>query len=110
MRAETHRSITTKRLSPTFAGSRWSLPPGGWVACAAGAWSLAYAGLGLSWAFGGGFPFGPNDADAGDMSSLLAGLDAGIGGPAIAGLGVVGEMIADGGSTSPTGVWTHPRC
>lgn len=95
MRAETHWSITTKRRSPTFAGLRRSLPPGGWLAGAAGAWSLAYGGLGLYWAFGGGgFPFGPNDADAGDMSSLLAGLEAGIGGPAIAGLGVVGALVA----------------
>jgi len=46
---------------------------------------LAYAGLGLHWAFGGGgFPFGTNGAVAGDLASLLAGRV------------VVGELIVAG--------------
>ena len=85
---------TTRRVSPTFALFGRRLPPGAWVAYAACIWSLAYGGLGLFWALGGdGFPFGTNDPGADDGLSLFAGLEPGIGGSAIAGLGLAGALV-----------------
>jgi proline iminopeptidase len=68
-----------------------------WAAPAAGVWALAYGALGVYWALGGaGFPFGPeNDPGAGRAAgSALGGLQADVGAPAIAALGLAGMVAA----------------
>lgn len=60
---------------------------------AAGVWSLAYALLGLFWTAGGtGYPFGSNDPAG--VFSALAGVQAPVGAPAIAVLGLLGTVVA----------------
>ena len=64
-----------------------------WVGYAAGGWSLAYGALGLYWALGGaGFPFGEGDPLS--ALSVLDGVRAEAGAPVVAGLGLVGVVVA----------------
>src|SRR5687768_13155077 len=73
------------------AWSRWPV----WSGYVAAAWSLAYGGLGLYWALGGGgFPFGRGyDREADDVFSLLASARPETSGPIIAGLGLFGAVV-----------------
>jgi hypothetical protein len=65
-----------------------------WAAYAAAGWSLLYGALGCFWSFGGtGFPFG-RDNDPQAALSILAGARAATGAPAVAGLGVLGTIVA----------------
>jgi hypothetical protein len=65
-----------------------------WAPYVAGAWSLAYGGLGLYWAMGGaGFPFGENDPQARHFS-VLAGARPEVVAPVIAALGLAGALVA----------------
>jgi hypothetical protein len=64
-----------------------------WVGYAAAVWSLAYGALGLYWTVGGaGFPFGKNDPQS--QFSIFASLDARIGAPVLACLGLLGAGVA----------------
>lgn len=72
-----------------------------WIMYATAAWSLVYALLGLSWAFGGpGFPFGSGDPDMVEEGSRaieanLLGLSTPeVAGPIIAVLGLLGAAAA----------------
>ena len=83
-------------MSPGFArhtaGLARSWPE--WTPYAAAVWSLAYAVLGLWWAFGGsGFPFGTGN-DPGAHLSLLSGVRRETGAPLVAALGVAGTIMA----------------
>jgi hypothetical protein len=73
--------------------SLWARWPD-WAAPLATAWSLVYGALGLYWALGGpGFPFGAGH-DPGSELSVLGGLRAETGAPAIAVLGLALGMLA----------------
>lgn len=65
-----------------------------WIAYSAAAWCFAYAILGALWAFGvPGFPFGPrNDPSA--AATMFPSLEADLGAPVIAILGVLGGVTA----------------
>jgi hypothetical protein len=66
-----------------------------WSARAAAVWSLAYGLAAVGWSAGTlELPLGVDDAEAGDMGSLLVGLSAGELGPPIAALCVVGAAVA----------------
>ena len=72
---------------------RWWRRWPGWIGYVAAAWSLAYVLLGLYWTLGGaGFPFGKNDPGA--ALSILGGVRAGFGAPAISALGLAGAVVA----------------
>lgn len=80
---------------PTRRTPRSRLSWSTWAAVAAGGWSLFYLLLGCSWWAGGrGYPFGHNDEGAPDAGSLLSGVDAGTGAPAIVLIGVVSVVLA----------------
>jgi hypothetical protein len=65
-----------------------------WIGYATAGWSLAYAALGLYWTLGGaGFPFGIA-SDPGAARSILIGVDVASGAPAVAGLGLLGALVA----------------
>jgi len=89
MTPHTHRGVS-RPASSTRGWWRWPE----WVAYAAVLWSLSYGTLGLYWMAGGsGFPFG-GAADPAADASLLAGVSAATGAPAIAILGLVGATVA----------------
>ncbi|MFI6531968.1 hypothetical protein ACIBHY_05925 [Nonomuraea sp. NPDC050547] len=65
------------------------------VTWGAAAWSLAYGGLGLFWAYGGaGFPFGEGDVPDARAESFLGAATAAGTAPVIAGLGLAGAFLA----------------
>jgi hypothetical protein len=65
-----------------------------WAGYAAAGWSLLYGALGGFWSFGGaGFPFG-RDNDPQAALSILAGARAATGAPIVAGLGLLGTIVA----------------
>ena len=65
-----------------------------WVGYAAAAWSFVYGVLSLWWALGGaGFPFG-TESDPDAALSVLEGVRAHTGSPAIAALGLAGTVAA----------------
>ncbi|MBB5078908.1 hypothetical protein [Nonomuraea endophytica] len=66
-----------------------------WATWGAAAWSLAYGGLGLFWAYGGaGFPFGEGDVPDARAESFLGTATAAGTAPVIAGLGLAGALLA----------------
>lgn len=66
-----------------------------WSGCAAATWSLLYSLLGIYWELGGaGFPFGAQSDPPAQVESILGGVRVGIGSPTIAGLGILGTLIA----------------
>jgi len=70
---------------------RWSE----WIRYVAVAWSLFYGALGLCWALGGaGFPFGTENDPEAAAESILGGAQSDTAAPVIAGLGLVGTMVA----------------
>jgi hypothetical protein len=65
-----------------------------WAGLVARAWSVYVTLMGVYWWAGGaGFPFGRQDRHAPDYLSILASVDASIGGPMIAAAGVVGLAL-----------------
>jgi hypothetical protein len=77
------------------------------VGYAAAAWSLGYGLLGVYWSLGGaGFPFAPVPEDR-RSGSILEGADVHVLGPVIAGIGLLGAVLAlvtarSGGRTRAT--------
>ncbi|QBD78137.1 hypothetical protein EPA93_19900 [Ktedonosporobacter rubrisoli] len=70
--------------------SRWPE----WVGFAAFLWSLLYGIFGIYWTFDrAGFPFGTNDVEA-DPYALFAGLRPEVGAPILAGLCIIGVIVA----------------
>jgi hypothetical protein len=97
----THGAVTNRTKE-----ARWWRRWPEWVGYAAGAWSLLYAALGVYWTLGGaGFPFGSaNDPQA--ALSILRDVQAQAGAPVIAGLGLLGALLALAmNRASGRGVW-----
>jgi hypothetical protein len=83
----------TTRDERARAAPGWRRRWPGVAAYGAAAWSLLYAMAGLWWTLDGRwYPFGENDPDA--FGSVLAGVDAAAGGPAVAALGLLGAAVA----------------
>jgi hypothetical protein len=75
----------------TSLRSRWPE----WIGYLTAAWSLAFAAFGAWWGLGGaGFPFGESDPRADEVGSLFGRAEPGIMGAALAGLGVLGGVVA----------------
>jgi hypothetical protein len=67
----------------------------GWVGYAAATWSLVYGALGLYWTLGGaGFPFGTENDPEAAAESILGSTRSDTAAPVIAGLGLVGAVVA----------------
>lgn len=79
-------------ISQAISGLRsWRV----WAPVAASAWSVFVSALGIYWWAGGaGFPFGRNDAEGPDNSSLLTWLDPPIGGVAVTSFGLLSLLAA----------------
>ena len=79
------------RIAPRRQLTRWP----GWVGHAAATWSLIYGALGLYWALGGaGFPCGSENGPKAAAESILGSAQSDTTAPVIAGLGLVGAMVA----------------